>query len=368
MPLLRRKTDEDLFRESTMTFGQHLEELRVCLFRAVLGLFLGTLAGFAVGRYMVDFIKFPLEKALRQYHQNHAVEKVSQQLQQLREAGYVLPADESAIRDYLVNEGLTCEEVYINVHELQHHLDAARKGEIALPGPAAASAPAVASASAAAEAAPDPNANFAKIFLWRKVADDPRTHVKSLQTQEPFMIYVKASLLVGAILSSPWVFYQLWTFVAAGLYRHERRYVHIFLPFSVGLFLAGVALAFTLVFEPVLTFLFQFNDWLGIEPDPRINEWLGFVLLLPLGFGISFQLPLVMLFLERIGIFSVQSYLSYWRVAVLVIFVAAMVLTPSGDPYSMLLMAGPLVILYFGGVGLCKLMPRGRRRAADFTG
>ena len=98
-----------------------------------------------------------------------------------------------------------------------------------------------------------------------------------------------------------------------------------------------------------------------IEPDLRINEWMSFALLLPLAFGASFQLPLVMLFLERIGLFTVKSYLSSWRMAVLVIFLLALVLTPSGDPYTMCLMACPLTVLYFGGVLLCKVLPRGRR-------
>ena len=76
--------------------------------------------------------------------------------------------------------------------------------------------------------------------------------MQSLNSQEPFMIYMKASMVVGVILASPWIFYQIWSFVAAGLYPHERRYVHLFLPFSLGLFLAGAALAFFVVFEPVL--------------------------------------------------------------------------------------------------------------------
>jgi sec-independent protein translocase protein TatC len=80
-------------------------------------------------------------------------------------------------------------------------------------------------------------------------------------------------------------------------------------------------------------------------------------MMLPLGFGISFQLPLVMLFLNRIGIFTLEAYLSRWRIAVLVIFVLAMFLTPA-DPISMLLLAVPLTILYFGGVALCKWLPR----------
>jgi len=100
---------------------------------------------------------------------------------------------------------------------------------------------------------------------------------------------------------------------------------------------------------------------MGINPTPRISEWMSFVLMLPLGFGISFQLPLVMLFLERIGIFTVEVYLSKWRIAILVIAIISMFLTPS-DPGSMLLMGVPLVILYFVGIAMCRYMPKGKNR------
>jgi sec-independent protein translocase protein TatC len=201
------------------------------------------------------------------------------------------------------------------------------------------------------------------VVTYTKVADDPRVHTRSLSTAEPFAIWVKAALLVGAVVASPWIFYQIWMFVAAGLYPHEKKYIHIYLPFSVGLFIAGVCLAFFFAMTPVLDFLLSFNRWMGISPDLRITEWLSFVLLLPLGFGISFQLPLVMLFLERIGLFTAESYTARWKVSVLVIFVISMVCTP-GDPTSMLLMAVALTLLYFGGIMLCRFMPRPKK---EFT-
>jgi sec-independent protein translocase protein TatC len=192
-----------------------------------------------------------------------------------------------------------------------------------------------------------------KTRLWRPMA----TGVTSLSAHEPFMIYVKAAVITGAILASPWIFLQIWAFVAAGLYPHEKNYVYFFLPVSLGLFFAGAALAFFFVFDPVLDFLFTFNRMMNIDPDPRISEWMSFVLFLPLGFGISFQLPLVMMIVERIGVVSVNAYIEKWRLAVLGIFVLSMFLTPA-DPISMMLMAIPLTILYFGGVALCLYMPR----------
>jgi sec-independent protein translocase protein TatC len=114
----------------------------------------------------------------------------------------------------------------------------------------------------------------------------------------------------------------------------------------------------------VLDFLFSFNKALNIDPDPRISEWLGFVLILPLGFGISFQLPLVMLFINRLGLVSLATYLEKWRIAILAIFVISSILTPA-DPISIFLMAIPLTLLYFLGMGLCKWMPRIRNPYAE---
>ena len=349
MALFRRKTDDDLFRESTMTFGQHLGELRVCLFRAVMGLAIGTIAGLLIGKYVVAVIRAPLEQALTRYYENQAVKFAEEKVDELKKAGYGLAEEPAKLKQFILDSGFVLEEVFVSPQQLAQSLGQVKTSQITLP------------------TAEDNSTGLAKLFLWRKAVDDPRTRVKSLNAQEGFMIWIKASLVVGLIFSSPWVFYQIWTFVAAGLYKHERRYVHIFLPFSLVLFFSGVVLAY-FVFTPVLDFLFGINAWVGIDPDPRISEWMSFVLFMPLGFGISFQLPLVMLFLERIGVFTVRDFLSYWRVAILVIFVAAMLLTPTTDPYSLLLLAGPLTLLYFFGVLLCRVMPRLRPRAADYMG
>jgi len=344
------KTNEDLFQETTMTFGEHLEELRICLFRAVLGLAIGFMLGLLFAPGVVDRIQRPLRKGLTGYYQRQTEDEVGRRTEELRQAGYPLPEDseqlEEFIKKYVLDRDLTFEEVYINPGTLLRQLKETDP-ETFRDVPATAS-------TAGKESE---GLNLVPVYIWRSLDNDTRVQTKSLNAHEAFMIYIKAALLVGALVASPWIFYQIWMFVAAGLYKHEKKFVHIFLPFSLGLFLLGAGLAFFFVFDPVLRFLFGFNEWLNIDPDPRISEWLGFVLILPLGFGISFQLPLVMLFLERIGIFDVHVYLSRWRVAILVICFLAMMLTPA-DPTSMLLMAVPLTFLYFGGILLCKWMPK----------
>jgi len=183
--------------------------------------------------------------------------------------------------------------------------------------------------------------------------------MKALGAYEMFRLWLLASMIVGLVMASPFVIYHLWSFVAAGLYPHEKKYVYRFIPVSVGLFIGGASFAFFYVFQFVLDFLFFFNSWMNVEPDLRISEWINFALLFPLGFGISFQLPLVLFVLERVGIFTLSQYIARWKIAVLVIFVLALFLTP-GDPGSMLLMAIPLTILYFAGIFFCWLIPRKR--------
>jgi sec-independent protein translocase protein TatC len=166
-------------------------------------------------------------------------------------------------------------------------------------------------------------------------------------------MYMKVAIIGGLIIASPWVFYQLWLFVGAGLYPHERRYIYIYLPVSIGLFLGGAAFCFYVAMPVVLDFLLGYNRSLGFTPQIRISEWVSFVITLPLMFGLSFQLPVVMLFLERISIMSVETYRANRKIAVLVISIAAMVLTPTQEPGSMMLMFVPLVLLYEVGILMC---------------
>lgn len=167
------------------------------------------------------------------------------------------------------------------------------------------------------------------------------------------MTYLKVSLIAAIIISSPWIFFQMWQFVAAGLYQHERKFVYIYGAMSLVLFIAGAAFCFYAVFPFVLEFLLGFNANIKVTPQIRLSEWISFAVMMPLMFGISFQLPLVMRFLTAISIFDVETYRSKRRLSILVIAFLSMILTPA-DPFSMLLMMFPLVFLYELGILLCQ--------------
>jgi sec-independent protein translocase protein TatC len=368
-----KRPDDDLFAETTMSFGEHLEELRVCLFKSVLGLLLGFFIGLALANLVVEYIQTPLKKAL----ENHFISKAIGDLQS--EYGAELPPD---VHRFVEGNRLVFDRVYVESAEWKRVGGFAappvakkaltRSGSKELQGTAEAKPATEVKPAAEGQAEmepslilgqdlPVPQAPLIATRVWRPI----HTVVKALNAQEAFMIWMKAGFVIGLVIASPYIFLQIWSFVAAGLYPHEKRYVHLYLPFSLVLFLSGCATAFFLAFQYVLKFLFSFNAAMKIDPDPRISEWLGFVLLLPIAFGISFQLPLVMLFLHRIGIFSLQNYLSKWRVAVLSIFVLAMIITPTADPITMLLMALPMTGLYFLGIALCRWMPRNKSPFAE---
>ncbi|MCA9052814.1 MAG: twin-arginine translocase subunit TatC [Planctomycetaceae bacterium] len=339
----------DLFDDSTMTFGEHLEVLRVHLFKAILGFTVCILVTLFYGNRIIEVIREPIDDALKEYGQDLAVQDdvktdVDWWPWLKEQFGFDASPDEDATTD---DEFVEPEPGRISV-ELDGFSLVSQLH------------------SAAPETFPAPPDTLKEKPLklelrshsfgtWDSTTLQMQRPV-TLNVQEAFMTYLKVSLIAGFVLSSPWIFYQLWLFVAAGLYKHERKFVYAYGLLSLFLFLAGVVFCFKAVFPFVLKFLLSFNLMLGLTPQIRLSEWVSFAVMLPLMFGISFQLPLVMRFLSAISIFNVTIYREKRRLAILVIAFLSMVLTPA-DPMSMLLMMFPLVLLYEFGILLCSWAP-----------
>lgn len=342
-----------------MTFGEHLEELRSCLVKAVLWLAGGLMIGLFFADSLILFIQQPLESAIRTFQADRDLFKL----------GYEPDSEEAKpIRDFMTEHALVAELIYTIPDEYQ----SLTSDSIRFNSSADESSGESNSADTIPDATVDPS-DLAKLLdsLPRPDSLKPlvqfresKTGLSSLKMEEPFMVWVKAGLILGAVFSSPMVLYHLWSFVAAGLHSHERRYVYIYLPVSVCLFVAGVVLAFFVVLHFVIAFLLEFNGSMDVAVEPRLTYYVNFVLLLPLGFGIAFQLPIVMLFLQRIGLFETQAYVDSWKIAILVIFVIAMIVTPA-DVTSMVALAVPLVFLYMLGIIMCLFIPRGRGLGSD---
>jgi sec-independent protein translocase protein TatC len=173
--------------------------------------------------------------------------------------------------------------------------------------------------------------------------------LQTLGPAEGFTSYVKIALVTGLVFSSPWVFYQLWMFVAAGLYPHEKKYVYFAAPFSAVLFVAG-ALFFMLIVAPIsLSFLVKVNNWLGLKSSWTFPKYISFITTLMLVFGIAFQTPTAIFFLNRTGLVSIEALSRSRKYVILVIVIVAAMATPP-DVISQVTLAIPLYFLFELGI------------------
>ena len=187
----------------------------------------------------------------------------------------------------------------------------------------------------------------------------PGSKLAYLGVTDPFMLYVKVAALAGAFLTAPFVLYQVWGFVAPGLYRRERRYAVPFVVAGSLLFLAGGAFAYYVAFPFAIDFLLRMGA--AFQPVITVERYLRFLMTIILGLGLMFELPMVILLLAQLGLVTPRGLLRNFRWAVLVIFVVAAIITPTSDIVNLLLFAVPAILLYLLGIGAAALVVRRRR-------
>jgi sec-independent protein translocase protein TatC len=200
------------------------------------------------------------------------------------------------------------------------------------------------------------------------VAEDGGCRLAALSPLEPLSIRIRVSLTVGLLLAMPFVAFQLWRFITPGLKPNEKRYAIPFALVSTLLFVAGVAVAFYTL-PKAIGFLSDMGGS-GIASFFQADRYLRFVLFMGLAFGLTFEFPLVLVFLSMVGALSSAAMFRAWRPAAAVIIVAAAVITPSQDPISLFAMAVPMWTFYFAAAAIARFViePRRARRQQALTG
>lgn len=190
-----------------------------------------------------------------------------------------------------------------------------------------------------------------------------QTHFIYLQPAEAFFTYVKASFLGGLVLISPYLFYQLWSFIAPGLYPHERKWLIPIALFSALLFVSGACFGYFVVFPVGFDYFASF-----ISPQlqflPALATYFGFAVKMLLAFGLIFEMPLFILFLAKLGMVTAAGMRRMRRYNILLIFIVAAILTPP-DPFSQTLMALPLIVLYEISIYVAAVFGRKPREKAE---
>jgi len=187
--------------------------------------------------------------------------------------------------------------------------------------------------------------------------------LKTLYPAEGFLVYLKVCLIFGMVLAAPYLFYQVWAFIAAGLYRREKRFVHSVAPASAILFVVGVAFFLMVVARFAMLFFIKFDQSMMLEPNWSLQRYTNLILTLMLVFGLAFQMPIAIVFAERFGLVTLQQFGAARRYIILGLVVAAAIATPP-DVISQIALAIPLYGLFEGSLLFCRFM-RWRQRKAE---
>ncbi len=175
----------------------------------------------------------------------------------------------------------------------------------------------------------------------------------AIEIQETFFTALKVSFFAGFIISLPVIFWQLWLFLAPGLYEHEKKLVIPFVFFATLMFLMGSSFAYYIVIPYGFDFLINFGSSI-VSVLPSIGKYVGFFTKLLFGFGIAFELPVITFFLAKIGLVDDRMLKNFFKYAIVLIFILSSLLTPP-DVLTQFLMAGPLIILYIVSIYIAKV-------------
>lgn len=320
--------------ETSMSLGDHLEELRARLIRAILGLLIGSIACLFFGRKIIEFIERPYFKIIQshssksetgatQYSPNVLMETLCANILQALASDPNAPDIDPYTVEFIQR---IFNETVVSLKSDPNYIDSfATSGQ---------------------------------------TSSTPRLQI--LAPADPFVGFMKISLISGLILSSPWVFYQLWMFVAAGLYANERRYVRISVPFSTVLFIAG-ALFFLFLIAPIsLNFFLGFGDYIGVSSNWTFQKYISFVTLLMLVFGLGFQTPIAIFILNRTGLVSIKALKASRKYVFIGVFGVAAIATPP-DVISQITLAIPLYALFELGILLSWFVER-RKKLQEAAG
>ena len=301
-----------------MSLGDHLEELRARLILALLGLFVGMIVCLIppVGTRILRLIEWPYQRA--RADRTAKLQKVEAP----RVEGEALALVDTlfeTLTDHLARDP-----------NAPHDLDPKRVAFFH-----------------------GVSTQAVKAWMQKKEYVAPPETLSSLIVIAPaegFLAYMKVSLICGLLLTAPWVFYQLWMFVAAGLYPKERRYVYKAVPFSAGLFVVGALFFLFVVAYLTLKFFLMFDDSVGVASQWSLQKYISFVTLMMLVFGLAFQTPIAVFILVRMGLVGIKTLRAYRKYVVLGLAVVSAIATPSPDPLTMLALLVPLYGLYELGI------------------
>ncbi len=371
----------------SMSLGDHLEELRTRMILAMLGLFVGMVVCLFFGKTLIGVMREPFEKKIRKLEKEKLVE-----IREKQDATGLGEQPQAVIVTYDPTNGYRTYTSFQVIGKLIEALQAEGAGPDDPNGVSPTDKPDGGDGPVreAALIAHHPTEGFI-VYVARDKLDKVLGELKEsgaiiersengtivvqpgtaqIVTHSPvegFMVYIKVCLLFGLLVTSPWVIWQIWAFVSAGLYLKEKRYVHVVSPISTVLFITG-ALFFMLFVAPmVMGFLIRFNAAMGVGSLWSLQKYINMVFSLTIVFGAAFQMPIVIVFAERLGLVTVDALAKNRKFVILGLVIVAAMATPP-DVISQVSLAIPLYGLYEASIVFCRIWrARSKKRERSKT-
>jgi sec-independent protein translocase protein TatC len=335
-----------------MSFLDHLDELRRRLVHAVLAIMIAFGVCFAFSDYIFKFLSVPIVEQLQKAKRDQQAKYGQPDINNLKDGEitqYTFVQDTS-VGGVKVPNGAT-----IRVKKITKD----NQSQLALELPWAIGKTIV--------PADTTISSIMKAGEKNIYYDDQNSRLVLRGVTSSFMIYMQVALYAGIALAIPFLLYQVWAFIAPGLYKHERRYVTPLIAMGTVFFILGAAFAYKIAFPTACDYLLGLAVEGGFQPLYDAEEYLNLIIMIMLGLGIVFQIPTLSYLLGRIGLLTPRMMWKSWRYAVVIIMIISAVLTPTADWVNMSIFAAPMLILYFLSIGIVWFFGKQRRREKEAT-
>jgi len=329
-----------------MSFLDHLDELRRRLIQSVLAIAIAFSLCFTFSGYIFDFLAVPVIRQLQKSKRDRQAKYGQPDIKELKDGE---TAQYTFVQDTSVNGVKVPNGATVRVKKITKD----NQPQLALELPWAIGKTIV--------PAETPVSSILKEGEKNLYFDDESNKLVLRGVTSSFMIYMQVALYAGIAFAIPFLLYQIWAFIAPGLYKHERRYVMPLIAMGTVFFILGATFAYRVAFPTACDYLLGLAVEGGFLPLYDAEEYLNLIIMIMLGLGIVFQIPTLSYLLARIGLLTPGMMWKSWRYAVVIIAIISAVLTPTADWVNMTIFAAPMLVLYFLSIGIVWFFGKQRR-------
>ncbi|MBI3654542.1 MAG: twin-arginine translocase subunit TatC [Acidobacteria bacterium] len=334
--------------ESSMSFLDHLDELRSRLIRVALFVFIAFIVCWIFSNRIYDFLQVPVQKAMLEAKLAYAPEGKNAEFLKVADMEEGTDAILSSTKDSKIGDLLIPAFVSIPVKAQRN---AQGVMELVTAKPWLISGQMIKEGYVIPPALYDAsNKDYGK-----------ENQLVVNNVQGAFNLYIKVAFYAAIFFGVPFILVQVWGFISPGLYPHEKKYALPFIFMASAFFMLGCAFAYYIAFPRAANFLLGVAAQGNIRPLVTVDEYFDLIITIMLGLGVVFEIPTVTFFLARLGLITYKLLLRFWRYAIIVIFIIAAVLSPTTDVPNLLVFAAPMLVLYFFSVGIAYVFHKDRK-------